>query len=395
MAYLGRKGQTAPLTSGDIPDGIIVAADLAPNSVDSSELVDGSIDASHLASNIAISTTGAITTTGAFTSVGIDDNASGATAITIDSSENVGIGATPTSISNTKMLEVSNTGSSGIATIAITGNSGEYSNLYFGDEGDIDIGNISYYHGNNQMYFRTNTATQMVIAADGKVGIGTTAPTSLLHVKGDPSDSTIFQVIEGTNKKVSITGGASYGLQIYGDNGGAITFCNRSGDGQHFLFYKDGNSGGGNITQTGASVAYNTSSDYRMKENIVSLDNALDRLNQLKPSRFNFIGEEETRDGFIAHEVSDIVPEAVAGAKDATEERIEIVLNSDGTVCRESVSEEDWTAGKDSGEYASNTTWEATKNLPSYQSLDPAKLVPLLVGAVKELSAKVTALENA
>ena len=128
---------------------------------------------------------------------------------------------------------------------------------------------------------------------------------------------------------------------------------------------------------------------------IVSLDNALDRLVQLKPSRFNFIGEEETRDGFIAHEVSSLVPEAVTGEKDATEDRINIVLNSDGTVCRENVSEEDWTAGKDSGEYASNTTWEATKNLPSYQSIDQAKLVPLVVGAIKELSAKVTALENA
>jgi len=75
-------------------DNSLTTADLAPNSVDSSELVDGSIDTSHLSSNIAINTSGAITTTGAFTSVGIDDNASGATAITIDSSENVGIGKT-------------------------------------------------------------------------------------------------------------------------------------------------------------------------------------------------------------------------------------------------------------------------------------------------------------
>ena len=51
MAYLGRKGATAPLTTADIPDGIIVASDLAPNSVDSSELVDGSIDTSHIGAN--------------------------------------------------------------------------------------------------------------------------------------------------------------------------------------------------------------------------------------------------------------------------------------------------------------------------------------------------------
>ncbi|MDP6584393.1 MAG: hypothetical protein QF535_07035, partial [Anaerolineales bacterium] len=103
------------ITASGVATDTLTAADLAPNSVDSSELVDGavdlshmsansvdsdqyvdgSIDTAHLASNIAISTSGAITTTGAFTSVGIDDNAD-ANAITIDSSENVGIGtATP------------------------------------------------------------------------------------------------------------------------------------------------------------------------------------------------------------------------------------------------------------------------------------------------------------
>ena len=51
MSFLGRTPSNAPLTTADIPDGIIVAADLAPNSVDSSELVDGSIDTSHIADN--------------------------------------------------------------------------------------------------------------------------------------------------------------------------------------------------------------------------------------------------------------------------------------------------------------------------------------------------------
>ena len=83
-------------------DNSLTTADLAPNSVDSSELVDGSIDTSHLSNNIAISTSGAITTTGAFTSVGIDDNASGANAITINSSERVGIGSTAP-LANTKL----------------------------------------------------------------------------------------------------------------------------------------------------------------------------------------------------------------------------------------------------------------------------------------------------
>jgi len=51
MSFLGRTPSNAPLTTADIPDGIIVAADLAPNSVDSSELVDGSIDISHFSAS--------------------------------------------------------------------------------------------------------------------------------------------------------------------------------------------------------------------------------------------------------------------------------------------------------------------------------------------------------
>ena len=73
------------VTSAKIADGTVVAADIGADAVGTTEL----------ANDVAISTSGAITTTGAFTSVGIDDNASGATAITIDANENVGIGTTP------------------------------------------------------------------------------------------------------------------------------------------------------------------------------------------------------------------------------------------------------------------------------------------------------------
>ena len=71
------------------------AGDIAANAIGSSEIADDAVGTDQLSNAVAISTTGAITTTGAFTSVGIDDNASGATAITIDANENVGIGTTP------------------------------------------------------------------------------------------------------------------------------------------------------------------------------------------------------------------------------------------------------------------------------------------------------------
>lgn len=110
----------------------------------------------------------------------------------------------------------------------------------------------------------------------------------------------------------------------------------------------------GNITVGTSSVSYNTTSDYRLKENIVELTGGLDRLKQLSTYRFNFKEDTKTVDGFIAHEVQAIVPEAITGEKDAVD---------------------------DNGE-------------PVYQSIDQSKLVPLLVAAVKELTAKVEALES-
>ena len=111
----------------------------------------------------------------------------------------------------------------------------------------------------------------------------------------------------------------------------------------------------GSIYTTSTGTAYNTTSDYRLKENISSLDNAVTRINSLNPVRFNFIEEPSiTVDGFIAHEVAPIVPEAVTGEKDA--------VDDDGN--------------------------------PVYQGIDQAKLVPLLVAAVQELSARVAALEG-
>ena len=110
------------------------------------------------------------------------------------------------------------------------------------------------------------------------------------------------------------------------------------------------------ITTSGTSVQYNTTSDYRLKENVVEIAGATDRLKQIPVYRFNFINDPtETVDGFLAHEVQAVVPEAVTGEKDA--------VGSDGT--------------------------------PRWQGIDQSKLVPLLVATIKELEARITALENA
>jgi hypothetical protein len=135
----------------------------------------------------------------------------------------------------------------------------------------------------------------------------------------------------------------------------------------------------GTITTSGSSTAYNTSSDYRLKENVVPMQDALQRITQLKPSRFNFIADDSVVvDGFIAHEVQEVVPEAISGEKDAMrDEQYEVtpaVLDDDGNEITPAVMD--------------------TRSVPEYQGIDQSKLVPLLVGAVQELTARLEALEN-
>jgi hypothetical protein len=113
----------------------------------------------------------------------------------------------------------------------------------------------------------------------------------------------------------------------------------------------------GRITSDGSTTNYATSSDYRLKENVTYDFDATTRLKQLKPARFNWIADEDNKtvDGFIAHEVSSIVPEAVNGEKDA--------VDADGNI--------------------------------DPQGIDQSKLVPLLVKTIQELEARITVLETA
>jgi hypothetical protein len=142
-------------------------------------------------------------------------------------------------------------------------------------------------------------------------------------------------------------------------------------------FY-NGNGGVGNIQLNGSATAYNTSSDYRLKENVNYDFDATTRLKQLKPARFNFIADDtKIVDGFIAHEVSSVVPEAISGEKDA------VKVWQEGEELPEGVSVGD------------NKLDENGNTIIDTQGIDQSKLVPLLVKTIQELEARITALENA
>ena len=152
----------------------------------------------------------------------------------------------------------------------------------------------------------------------------------------------------------------------------------------------------GNIITSGSNTSYSTSSDYRLKENVDYTWDATTRLKQLKPARFNFISDDTNTlvDGFLAHEVSSIVPEAITGEKDETETLSNAVVASNGTALAHGKTEASWTQGKADGIYPANSTWASSHTQDVNQSIDQAKLVPLLVKTIQELEARITALEG-
>jgi len=76
----------------------------------------------------------------------------------------------------------------------------------------------------------------------------------------------------------------------------------------------------GSITQNGTTAtAYNTSSDYRLKENIAPMTGALGLVQQLKPVTYNWKVDGSAGQGFIAHELAEVVPDCVTGEKDAVD----------------------------------------------------------------------------
>ncbi len=145
-------------------------------------------------------------------------------------------------------------------------------------------------------------------------------------------------------------GSLGSGQLVLATNDDIPIILNRALGSGTMLAIRNNGSNVGSITQNGSSTSFNTSSDYRLKENVDYTWDATTRLKQLKPVRFNFIADDNntTLDGFLAHEVSDLVPGAVHGTKDAME----------------------------------------------MQQLDHSKLVPLLVKTIQELEARIATLEG-
>ena len=190
------------------------------------------------------------------------------------------------------------------------------------------------------------------------------------QIKGEAEGSTAntkmtfhTENASGVNERLKIdsSGDLIQGTDSTGSNGRNFRFESsvhsyRAGtaDAYHYVFF-NANGEIGRIRTDGSSTAYNTSSDYRLKENQVAISNGITRLKQLKPYRFNFKADADTTvDGFFAHEVTPVVPEAIDGDKDAVDENGDI----------------------------------------KPQAIDQSKLVPLLTSALQEAITKIETLET-
>ena len=267
-------------------------------------------------------------------------------------------------------IEVLNTTGGEEALVRIKASTSGNSAIAFGDTGNTTVGKIDYNHADNSFAFDTNGGERLRIDSTGRLFRGST--TDLTGI----CQSFFKNIHQGEG-----------GIGI-GNNDGANT--------TNAMIFRNSNGNIGSIQTSSSSTIFNTSSDYRLKESVSYNFDATTRLKQLKPCRFNFKTDaDKTLDGFLAHEVSSIVPEAISGEKDDTKDRTNVVLSSTNVVIGFNVTEEEWTKVKTDGIYASNTTWSSTHTEIVAQQIDQSKLVPLLVKTIQELEARITALEDA
>jgi len=334
-----------------------------------------------------VSITGTVSTTGNSTNTGnldvTGDLIVDTDTLYVDSTNNrVGIGTS----SPSNALEVTTDTTDQIRISDVTGDGWEFragTNLIFKDDG----------------------TERMRISSSGKVGIGTSNPSSLLEVHGDTPDIRIANTAETETKIVFYdfqsalqSAGISYNCQ-----NNALTFFNDTatnyGGTERMRINSSGNvlvgttsvpSVGvrglamrdntraietlyssdttassnmirfqnplgsiGSITVVASTTSYNTASDYRLKEDWQPMSGSIDRVKALNPVNFAWKVDGSRVDGFLAHEAQEVVPEAVTGTKDA--------VDAEGN--------------------------------PEYQGIDQSKLVPLLTSALQEAVAKIESLE--
>ena len=266
----------------------------------------------------------------------------------------------------------------------------------------------------------TGGSERLRVDSSGNVGIGINNPTTLLHLfvnqqtakfitlNGDDSRNNYIGINSGDNLEIAadeddegssssirfrvdgterfrildnttfrstghVSDTTAKGISLEESSVGGRLYVGRDNNDTVAEFHRSG-SRVGTISVNASNTSYNTSSDYRLKENVTSISDGITRLKTLKPSRFNFkVDKDTTVDGFLAHEVTPAVPEAITGTKDETQD---ILYTEEDTI----------PSGKKVG--------DVKETVPIYQGIDQSKLVPLLTAALQEAVTKIETLET-
>ena len=376
----------------------------------------------------------------------------GTTAITVDTSQNVGIGTA----SPAGNLQISG---SGDRSLLLTGGTSGTISVQLGDSVAAGQGGMSYDNSVDALFFKSNGSERMRITSGGNVGINTT-PVAMSGGGMQIGNSTIVQQVvsdqalfsnnayydgnwkavraqngyscirpgavqggiqfmcsstattaggslpnmDGSDIKMTIlpTGYVGIGttsptVKLFvaaSDTGPRIAVDQTADNAADMITFRRNGSERGKIYISDSATVYQTSSDYRLKKNITPLTGSLETVAKLKPSSFTWVqergGQQDT--GFIAHELAEVMPQAVTGEKDATrEEQYEVtpaVKDEEGNITTPAVM--------------------GTRTVPSYQGIDTSFLVATLTAAIQELkaindtqaetinalTARITALEN-
>jgi len=251
------------------------------------------------------------------------------TAITVDASQNVGIGTTSPAVT----LDA-RSASAAAARFSRSGTSGQLTSVVF-EDGSGTLGSASTTRiASSTGYMAFSTGGTSGDTAGGSERMRIDSSGRLLLNQTSNNGTYLMQMIQQSS-----TSGAML-IQIATNGNNGVSFLNAGGAAQV-----------GTIVVNSGSTAYNTSSDYRLKENIAPMTGALAKVAQLKPVTYKWKADGSDGQGFVAHELAEIVPDCVSGEKDAVDE--------DGK--------------------------------PVYQGIDVSFLVATLTAAIQEQQALITA----
>ena len=320
---------------------------------------------------------------------------------------NVGIGVVPSAWrSSTDAIQIGQS-----ASISSNNNANAVSltsNSYINSSNN----NIYISTGKATNYYQYDGAHVWEYAGSGSAG-ATVSYSEAMRISGG-------NLLVGTTS-VNAAGVISVDFDGQSKQGITLDDTYASTGGYYIYFRNSANAQAGAIIHNGSTtVNYSTSSDYRLKTAVNYEWDATTRLKQLRPARFKWIADGDDAvpvDGFLAHEVEDIVPESITGTKDAMMDEeyevsaatgdiytpaIDAVLDEDGNEVTPAVAEVIHNTDVERPEeLAEGQQWRettpavmGTRSVPDYQGIDQSKLVPLLVKTIQELEARITALEN-